>query len=102
MGLVPKLLASAIPDLRLACRRPGLRAEVTMSRRWRVGWVLGLVAVLAMVGVAPWAVDSWWFETELGRARREMDARLHSSARRRLVRLAAQRPTSGEAQYRLG
>jgi tetratricopeptide (TPR) repeat protein len=63
---------------------------------------MALVAALALIGVTAWTVDSWWFRIELGRAQREIGARLYGSARTRLVRLTAHRPGSSEAQYRLG
>ena len=44
-----------------------------LARLRRLRIVLRVVAVLALVGAAVWAVDSWWFRAELGRVRREMD-----------------------------
>jgi thioredoxin-like negative regulator of GroEL len=65
-------------------------------------WLLGTLSGIALVGVAIWSVDSWWFRNELAQAQREMDAARYGAARKRLARLAAHRPSSGEARYRLG
>src|SRR5262245_23882466 len=79
-----------------------LFAEGTMSCRRQLRRVLGVIAVLALVGGTAWAVDSWWFRAELSRAQREMDERHYGPARERLGRLSAHRPASGEVHYWLG
>jgi enediyne biosynthesis protein E4 len=73
-----------------------------LARLRRVRLLLRVVGVISFVGAAVWTVAFWWFQAELVRARREMDAGKYGPARDRLVRLAVRWPSSGEVNYRIG
>ncbi len=74
---------------------------VCVERKLLIGLVV-LTVLAMMVGAGARLLAGHRFRTELAEARKEMEAGLLASARKRLTRLAEQRPESADVAYQLG
>ncbi|MFI5454445.1 MAG: FG-GAP-like repeat-containing protein [Isosphaerales bacterium] len=88
-----------------AGRSDPLAGERRPARRWARQLLIGLLLVAVMAVLGGVAAKLWAarrFRRELAEARQEMAAGLLSLARKRLSRLAEERPDQAEVAYQLG